>query len=329
MGLTMQYCPYCSGAVVAAEEDYDVCGSCGKRLYRFRADIEQFPVAVGKEEKFAPVIEMIKDENYPKAFYIVSEMIEESGGEDPDELLLLGVIYMKEGEDGKALIEWKKAIEKLETFQNIDVYVCMMSEAIADHIYFIETEFVVFDYIKYIDRLGEILYTRLNEPCTYALYLTVNRIYRRKLLELGTSNESSEFRDVIKKLFCRIVEYNRNCLTLMPMIDDMLKLVGYDEETYVEDDNLVFHMFNLIHVFLAVYIEQMTPDEFDNVRHYWNDENTKILVEELDGILSKASSDSGFGLLKRKSESDFDMGEAVHTYVKKYLLKDSNQPDAA
>ena len=328
MAMTMQYCPYCSGAVVAGEDLYDLCDSCGKRLYKYRSDFEQFPAVVGNVEKYSPVIAMIKDDNLPKAFETVQAMIEDSSGEDPDELMLLGCIYMQMGEDGKALAEWRKSIEKLETFQNFDAYVCTMSAMISDHIYYIETEFVNFDYIKYIDRLGEILYDRLKEPCTYVLYLTINRIYRRKLRDLGVTIEDPVFCDVLSNLFCRIIEYNRNCEIVDYLVTSMLQLMGYDEATYVEDENILCHTFALFRDYVSAYMQEMTEEDKAAVRHYWNDENMKELVTAFEGIIGQTRGESvGLGLFRRKSD-DFDLAGSVNAYVRKYLLISAPSKDA-
>ncbi|MBQ3685773.1 MAG: hypothetical protein II933_05305 [Candidatus Methanomethylophilaceae archaeon] len=327
MEMTMQYCPYCGGDVEGGEGLHDVCSSCGKKLYRFRSDFERFPETVGKVEKFSPVIAMMKDDNLQRALDTVREMIEADGGEDPDEILLLGCIYMRMREDGKAFIEWKNAVEKLQTFQNIDGYVCMMSYMISDHIYYTETEFVVFDYIKYIDRLGEAIYGIMGEPCTYVLYLTINRIFRQKIVSEGIEVIDSDLTEVLLRLFCRIIEYNRNCRNVDYLVSSMLNFLGYEEETYVEDENLVCHALDLFRNYVNAYLEELSEDDVDKIRYHWNDESSKKLVALFEDMLEKASSSGvgALGLLKSKKEG-FDLAAAVNSYVRKYLLiEDSSE----
>ena len=331
MEMTMQYCPYCGGDVEGGEGLYDICGSCGKKLYRFRSDFEKFPETVGKVEKFSPVITMMRDDNLPRALEAVREMIEADGGEDPDEILLLGCIYMRMREDGKAFNEWKSAVEKLQTFQNIDCYVCMMSCMISDHIYYTETEFVVFDYIKYIDRLGETIYGIMKEPCTYVLYLTINRIFRQKLVDEGVQVIDSDLTEVLLRLFCRIIEYNRNCRNVDYLVSSMLNFLGYEEETYVEDENLICHVLDLFRNYVNAYMEELSEDDVDRIRHHWDDESSKKLVALFEDMLEKASSGGGgFSLLKSKKEG-FDLAAAVNSYVRKYLLieESSEESEAA
>jgi len=319
----MQYCPYCSGEVAEFDPRFDMCDSCGKRLYKFRADVSRFPAAVGRESELREVMDCIGDDNLPKARSILEGMIEEKGDDDSDILALLGAIHMKEGEDGKALMEWKKAVEKLETFHNIDAYVCLFASTISDHIYYSEIEFIAFDYIKYIDRLGEVIYNRLNEPSTFVLYLTINRIYRYRMEELGISSDDPTFKDVVKKLFCRLVEYSRNYKALISLIEDMLMILGYNEETYVEDENLECHMFNLVRAYLLAYTAEMSDADLDRVMHYWNDDNCKQLVAEFDSIVTKAKGPSPLDIFKVRKDDVFDIAASVNAYVKKYLLLDT------
>ena len=157
MAFAIMPCSYCGGAIKPCDDRSDICQSCGKRLYKSRSDLRTFTRAVDREEDFGPVMDMIGDDNIPKALSTMNSIIE-NDPEDRDAYFVRGLVWSEMGEDGKALIDWKKGLDLMDTFCNIDAYVCLMGRSIADLILFKEKEFITFEQIRFIDRVGEILY---------------------------------------------------------------------------------------------------------------------------------------------------------------------------
>ena len=249
MAFALLPCPYCGGAVAPADDKFLACQSCGKRLHVTRTDLRSFADSIERED-YLPIIEMVQDDNLPKALSTIDEMIEAEEGKNPDSLFVRGMVYAFMGEDGKTASDWKKALEMLETFANIDTYVCLMANSISHLILYKEEEFISFEEIKFIDRLGDILYEYTGDSCKMILYTTVFKVYMRDLESKGVGQEDSLFLDIVPKLFRRIIEYHRDYNQLMVRIDDFLLSMNYDESTYEEDDNYEMHLYYLVKIYI-------------------------------------------------------------------------------
>ena len=75
MAFAIMPCSYCGGAIKPCDDRSDICQSCGKRLYKSRSDLRTFTRAVDREEDFGPVMDMIGDDNIPKALSTMNSII--------------------------------------------------------------------------------------------------------------------------------------------------------------------------------------------------------------------------------------------------------------
>lgn len=329
MAFAIMPCPYCGGTTTPCEDGYDICQSCGKNLYKSRSDLMTFIHAVDRAEDLGPIIGMVRDDNLPKAMSTVDEILE-ANPEDRDAYFIRGLVFAEMGEDGKALIDWKKGLELMDTFCNIDAYVCLMGASISDLIFFKESEFVSFDQIRYIDRVSEMLYECTGDSCRMNVYYTICKIYMQMMDEKGIDYDDALFLDIVPKIFRRIIEYNRNYPSLMNMIDMFLGRMNYNDETYEEDDNHECHLYSMVKIYLEAYTADFNEDDVNRIMLHWNDENMKGLEDQFELIASCIMDSSLIGKLRllRTGENDAEVfSDSVNDYVKRYLLLTGDPED--
>ncbi|MBQ8179595.1 MAG: hypothetical protein IJ026_04020 [Candidatus Methanomethylophilaceae archaeon] len=330
MAFEQMSCPYCGGTIAPADDRYKLCHGCGKRIYNVRSQLLTFTSSVEDGERFVPIIEMIDDDNLQKALSTVEEMIED-GASDADTIFVRGLVHCYMGEDGRALNDWKKGLEMLETFYNIDCYICMMGKAISDLIYYKETEFITFSNIQYIDRIADALYECTGDSCKYSLYHTVYKSYVRLLADEEVPSDDSLFLDIVPGLFRRVIECQRNYRTLIDNIDELLNSIDYDDETYEDDDNYECHLYYLVKLYLEAYTKEMDEDDHLRIMCHWNDSNMKVLIDHFETLASCVRDDGLLDKLRRsRNDECMDLTAGVNAYVKDYLLiteQESEEPE--
>lgn len=328
MAFALLSCPYCGGTVTPSDDRYHVCVSCGKKIFKSRSYMSTFVEAVGMEDEFLPIIEMVESDNLPKALSTIDEMIEEAQETNADMFFIRGMVYANMGEDGKALTDWKRGLEMMETFYNVDAYVCLIARSISDLLYYKEREFITFDHIKYIDRVGEILDECTGDSCMSVIYYSVFRTFGEKMDEDNVPYDDSLFTGVVHGIFRRIIEYHRNYKMLMIIIENFLNKVGYNDETYEEDDNYDFHLYYLVKIYLEAYTSEAPENDVERVMRHWNDKSMKVLENQFEEIAACIRDDKLINLAKyRSDECSDDLRSGVNEYVKKYLVLTNDESE--
>lgn len=317
----LMFCPYCGGELGPKDDTGNVCQSCGKNIYAERQSIDKVIPEGEVGSAFRDALAAVDDDNPKKALDIAEELNERSPGADA--LFLRGAVYAYMGEDGKAAIDWKKGLEAMTSFTNIDAYVCIMSRAIADMIYCKEKEFIDFDPVKYIDKLCDEIHANTGESCKAFFFYTVYNDCEIMMDEL--QDEGVEvFKDILPLLFRRTVEYHRNMLCLIQVIDAYLAKMGYNPETYEDDDMADLHVYDLISRNLKKYTEGMTAEDMRKIMFSWDDTSLRANESILESLMP-SSKDSVIGkLLSRKNNPEEVQNEpdAVDLYVRRLLLLD-------
>lgn len=321
MDIMLMFCPYCGGELGPKDDTGNVCQSCGKNIFTERQSIDNVIPSGEAGSAFRDALAAVDDDNPKKALEIAEEFNESSPGADA--LFLRGAVYAYMGEDGKAAIDWKKGLEAMTSFVNIDAYVCIMSRAIADMIYFKEKEFIDFEPVKYIDKLCDEIHADTGESCKAFFFYTVYSDCEIMMEEL--QDEGVEvFKDIIPLLFRRTVEYHRNMFCLIQVIDAYLAKMGYNPETYEDDDMADLHVYDLISSDLKKYTAGMTPEDMRKIMFSWDDTSLRANESILESLMP-SSKDSVIGkLLNRKNSSEEAQSEpdAVDMYVRRLLLLD-------
>ena len=321
MDIMLMFCPYCGGELGPKDDTGNVCQSCGKNIFAERQSIDKVIPSGEAGSAFRDALAAVNDDNPKKALEIAEEFNESSPGADA--LFLRGAVYAYMGEDGKAAIDWKKGLEAMTSFTNIDAYVCIMSRAIADMIYFKEKEFIDFEPVKYIDKLCDEIHADTGESCKAFFFYTVYNDCEIMMDQL--QDEGAEvFKDVLPLLFRRTVEYHRNMLCLIQVIDAYLAKMGYNPETYEDDDKVDLHVYDLISSDLKKYTAGMTAEDMRRIMFSWDDISLKANESLLESIMP-GSKDSVIGkLLNRKNSPDDAQSEpdTVDLYVRRLLLLD-------
>ena len=325
MDFELMFCPYCGGDTDRSDDSAFICKACGKSIYTDREGIRHFLRPGELRNSFEDALDAIEDDNGKKAIDISNEMLEASDDADFDAFFLRGAAYACIGEDGKAAMDWKRGLELLSTYTNIDAYVCLMAESIAKMIYFKEREYIDFDVLKYIDRLCEEADACTGESCKAFFYHTIFMDYRSLMGRAEGSGEET-FNDIVPLLFKRIVEYHRNPLCLIRTIDEYLVSVGYNPETYDDDDMNEFHVYDLISADLKAHTADMSADSIRAVMTTWSDESLKANEARLEEILDHQKGTGVIGkILARRAGTDEEPvsePDAVDVYVRSYLLLD-------
>ncbi len=327
MDIMLMFCPYCGGELGSDNESGYVCQSCGKNIHSDRMSIEGLIPEGAAGSAFRDALSAIRDGNPKKALAIATDLVEQSP--DADALFVRGAVYAYMGEDGKAAIDWKKGLEAMTSFTGIDAYVCIMARAISDMICAKEKEYIDFDPVKYIDRLCDEIHAVTGESCKAFFFYTVYDDCEAMMESLGDEGKEV-FKDIIPLLFRRTVEYHRNMVCLIHVIDAYLAKMGYNPETYEDDDMADLHVYDLISSDLKKYTAGMTDEDMKRIMSSWDDSSLKANESMLESLMP-SSKDSVIGkLLNRKSSSEDAQSEpdSVDVYVRRLLLMDRADAEA-
>lgn len=322
MDFELMYCPYCGGDIGPAEGPRRVCSVCGKYIYSDRESINSFIRPGELEVSFNEALSVVEDDNPKKALAIADDILAATGETDFDAFFLRGAIYSYKGEDGKAFNDWKRGLELLSVYTNIDAYICLMASCISRMIFDKESEFIEFHPVKYIDKLADEIHASTNESCKAYLFYNVYMNYR-KILGRNDKNSDEGFNEPVPGLFRRVVAYHRNFMCLNSIIERYLASVGYDPETYEDDDLEEAHIYDMIAQSLRRYTAGMTVGDMRRIMAHWDDVRLETNEERLDAIMPH--DDGMFGkLLSRKSDSEpVNLEASVDAYVRGYLLLDA------
>lgn len=319
MDFVLMSCPYCGRAVDSTDPKKYVCQSCGKFIYTDRKDVTAFIRPGELEDRFMEVFAAIDDANEKKAMDITEDLIETTEGNDHDGFFIRGYVYEMIGEDGKAIADWRKGLEMLSNDVNLDGYVCLMSKAICDMILYKEREYIEFNVLAHIDRLTDDIDACTGMSTKAFVYYSVYRDCMDKVKGMD-GEEETYLKDIIPLLFRRVVAYHRNLWCLSRIIDEYLSYVGYNPDTYEEDDNEVAHVYDLIRINLNEHIAQMTEEDRVRIFDRWDDKSLKDNIEPLLDSMIGAKK-SLLGLIRKKDDSEtLSIDDVVAAYVDKILL---------
>lgn len=314
MDFALMSCPYCGGVIDSSDPSMYECTGCGKHIYTDRESLRHFIRPGELEDRFNEAIDALAEENPGKALEITNELVDLSCDTDFDAFFLRGAVLAYMGEDGKAANNWKKGLELLDDYTNLDAYICLMSKSVAHMIYGKEKDYVDFDPLRYIDRLSDEIYADTGESCRSFLYYTIYRDYRILMGKLQSEGEET-FRDVIPLLFKRIVGYHRNFRCLIRIIDEYLVSMSYNADTYKEDDYDDLHVYDLLKNSLKAYTDGMSDDDIRTIISRWNDETLESNQERLDAIMPHKKKGVLNKLLHRNQDDD-GIDDAVDGYVR-------------
>ncbi len=329
MDFALMFCPYCGGDIDSSDESRYLCKGCGKSIYTDRESIRHFIRPGELEDTFREALDSLEDDNPRKALALADDILKASEETDFDAFFLRGAVYAHLGEDGKAFNDWKRGLELLSVYTNIDAYVCLMTCCISKMIFNKEEEFVEFHPLKYIDKLCDEIHTNTNESCKAFFYYNIYMEYR-KILGRNDASGNESFNEIVPELFRRVVAYHRNFWCLPRIIDGYLAATGYDSETYEEDDMEDAHVYELIAERLRAYTGSMTEDDMRRIHGLWDDVSLGMMEERLDALIPRE--EGVFGkLLSRKSSDDasIDVEAAIDGYVRKCLLLDDDEAQAS
>lgn len=323
MDFVLMSCPYCGRAVDSSDPKKYVCQSCGKFIYTDRKDVTAFIRPGELEDRFKEVFAAVDDKNEKKAMDIAEDLIETTESNDYDCFFVRGYVYEMIGEDGKAIADWRKGLEMLSNNVNLDAYVCLMSKAICDMILYKEREYIEFNILAHIDKLTDDIDACTGMSTKALVYYTVYCDCMDKVNGMDGEGEEAYLKDIIPLLFRRVIAYHRNLWCLSGIIDEYLAYIGYNPETYEEDDNEVAHVYDLIRIDLNKHISQMTDEDRIRIFDRWDDkslkENTEPLLDSMIGAKK-----SLLDLIRKKDESEtVSIDDVVAAYVDKCLLIES------
>ena len=331
MDFELMFCPYCGGNIDSSDESRYLCKECGKSIYTDRESLSHFIRPGELVDSFKDALAALEDDNTNKAISIADDILKASEDKDFDAYFLRGAVYAHLGEDGKAANDWRKGMELLTVYTNIDAYVCLMSRCISEMIYSKEEEFIDFHPVKYIDALCDGIHQYTGESCKAFFYYTIYRDYRSLMGSLQAEGKET-FTDVIPKLFRRIVECHHNFWCLIRIIDEYLVSVGYNADTYVDDEMEEFHVYDLIRKDLISYTSKMDEGDMRRIMAYWDDVKLKENEVRLESILPRMKDVGVIGMLlaKRSAPQDqngIDEPDAVDAYVRHCLLMDLDESE--
>ena len=328
MDFELMFCPYCGGDIDSSDESKYLCKGCGKNIYTDRESLYHFIRPGELIDSFKDALAALEDDNTAKATAIADDILAASEDKDFDAYFLRGAVYARLGEDGKAAMDWKRGMELLTVYTNIDAYVCLMSRCISEMIYSKEEEFIDFQPLKYIDAICDEIHASTGESCKAFFYYNVYLEYK-KILGRNDKNSDEVFTEVVPKLFRRIVAYHRNLWCLTRVIEEYLASIGYDPETYEDDDLEDAHIYDLLAKCLRKYTGDMTVEQMRDVMEKWDDDKLKLNEESLDAIMPHQSGVLS-KLLSRKSDAEpVDPEVAVECYVRHLLLLDVQETEEA
>lgn len=329
MDFVLMSCPYCGRAVDSTDPKKYVCQSCGKFIYTDRKDVTAFIRPSELEDRFKEVFVAIDDANEKKAMDIAEDLIETTEGNDHNGFFIRGYVYEMIGEDGKAIADWHRGLELLSNDTNLDAYICLMSKAICDMILYKEKEFIEFNVLAHIDRLTDDIDACTGMSTKAFVYYSVYRDCMDKIRGMDGEEEEPYLKDIIPLLFRRVVAYHRNLWCLSRIIEEYLSYVGYNPDTYEEDDNDVAHVYDLIRIDLNRRIAQMTEEDRIRIFDRWDDKSLKDNIEPLLDSMVGAKK-SILDLIRKKEDSEtIGINEAVSAYIDKVLLIETPEEAAA
>lgn len=328
MDFALMFCPYCGGDIETGDGSRYLCKECGKSIYTDRESIRQFIRPGELEDTFREALDALEDDNPKKALALADDILKASEETDFDAFFLRGAIYAYEGEDGKAFNDWKRGLELLSVYTNIDAYVCLMTRCVSEMIFKKEEEFVEFHPVKYLDKLCDEIYANTNESCKAFMYYSVYMEYR-KILGRNEASGNEGFNEIVPELFRRVVEYGHNFWSLPHVINEYLAAIGYDPETYEDDDQEDAHVYDLIAQRMRFYTEGMDPADVRRANAHWNDEMLRENEYLLEAMLPRIEGMFGKLLSRKTDEAPVDIDIAVDSYVRRCLLLDPEEAEAS
>lgn len=310
MDVTFESCPYCGGTVSSENNDVFVCSQCCKKILIDRSDKFSFIENGPRRDAMKDALSIAEEDRCEEALKRVNAMVEETP-DDQDVYFLRGTILALMGEDGKAFTDWKKGISINDDVTNIDSYVCLICSTVADMIYKKESDFVEFDYVRYIDRVSQLFSESANGTIKAFIFYTVYVDFVNILTSIDGEKARQLFY-VLPSLFRNVVVYHKNYSCLNRVITDYLFFIGYNEDTYDDDDMVQCHLYDMVGKAIADKSRSLSPERLKEISNYWNDENMKVLDESF-SVLESIS----HGRAKKK---DISIEDAVNNYADKCLL---------
>ena len=312
MDFRLMSCPYCGSDIDNVDPQGSVCPTCSMELIRDRDNIRAFIRDDELQDTYNDAINKLRDGSTDKAMEVADSLMSEGAGNDWNPLFLRGAIFCAMGEDGKAINDWKAGMKMMNGYTDADKYVCLISYFMAKLIRSKEEECVEFDSVRALESLAESLDDCLQRPCkSYLFYSTLMQFV--KDLDGDVDDDMLE---IVEKLSRKIVAYSHDIPLLVTFIDELLDFVGYDEETFEDDDMLEYHAYSLICQRLKKYLSEMTPEDVARVESRWKDPDMTALDKKLNEVLALGNDN----ILPVHKDTGADPVQEIEVQVEKYVV---------
>ena len=316
MNIPLDSCPYCRESVSELGPNTLVCLKCGKKICADRTAVTS---VVGDSEPESPMSlsALINGRIFDRAFERVEQLLEEKGEEDANLIFLHGILNASVGEDGRAFNDWKKALEILGDNSEFDSYMCLICKSVATMIYEKESEFIEFDFVKYINRMAQLFSEITNCSLKAFTFYTVYINYLNTLDEMMSMGKE-RIAYILPRLFRNVVVYYKNYPNLRFVVEQYLDVIGYDRDTYGDDGMEQCHLYDLVSDSINQECKNHTEEYLECVRNNWTDEEMVVLDDYFAGMESIIHDN-----LRKKL--DIPLDEAIYNYTRMCLKLDCQQ----
>jgi hypothetical protein len=313
MNIPLDSCPYCRESVSELSPDTLVCLKCGKKICADRtAQISL--IGSSKSEKFETLEFMLNQGLYKDSLILLEELMDEKTEDDANLIFLHGIINAYLGEDGRAFNDWKKSMEMIGDGCEFDTYMCSICKMIAEMMYDKESEYIEFDFVRYINRMAQ-LFSDITGCSIKAFTFYTVYINYLDTLDKMESKGKSRIAYVIPKLFRNVVVYYRNYPNLRFVVEQYLDNIGYDRDTYGEDGMEQCHLYDLVSDSINHHCKNLSVEYLECVRNQWTDEDM-IVLDEYFAKMESIVHDN------MRKKLDIPLDEAIYNYTRMCLKLD-------
>jgi len=327
MAFTIRLCPFCGGAINSEEAGFFVCEECDKRSYRSRTYSRVYLQNKPYEADYGAILDVV-DISPEKALEQINAVMDSVEEPDTDMYFTRGLVYTAMGEEGKAHIDWKKGLEVMTDLRNIDAYIMPVCRGIMDTIIIKEREFLDFSPLEYIDTIATEFSLKAGVPCRGLFYLSLYRDFRTAYQSGKLDDDDEIYQNIVVKILPKILAYGRDYRMVVDAIDEMLEDFHYNPDTYIEDDNMMMHICDMLKSEYQKLAENFSDAHIERIYRHWNDENMFELEYWVDELMKSIKDDSILQKVRwLRTKENFNLEDAVEGYARKFLLLSEDGED--
>jgi len=329
MSFTIRLCPFCGGDISSEETGYYVCEDCGKRTFRSRSNDKAFLLNKPYEEGYSKILGLI-DAAPKKGLEEIDAVIVDTEEPNPDMFFTRGLLYTALGEEGKAHNDWKRGLELLDDVRWIDAYIIPICKRVMELICMKERDFITFDPVEYLDTISTEFGIKAGVPCRGIFYITLYRNFRMKYQSGGMEGQEDVYHSIIRTIIRRILAYGRNFRTNVSIIEEVLEDFHYDPDTYLEDDELLLHLWSTLRQKYLELSKDFSDEHLVRIFRHWNDQNMFDMEYWVDQLMDSVKDDSILQKLRSlgsENREKYDLETAAEDFVRKSLLLSADGED--